>query len=373
MKSINKQFKILYALGIFFIVSGHYANGGMSFFYEWFKPYAFHLGLFVFGSGYFYKQENEDCIGKYVVGRIKKYIIPLYLWNLFYGLLVLFINRMGGKLPIEFNWYTLLVSPINDGHQFVFNLASWFIVPLFMVQIFVVLMRKIFRVCRIKNEIAICVIFLCIGMVGIWPATQGYYTGWMLVLSRFCYFLPFYAVGYIYRIILEEKLDKVNSLIYFLVIFAIQTVIMIVYGDAYAYTPSWCNNFDNCIMPFVIGVVGIAFWVRCAKLLVPVLGDSKTVMAVADNTYSIMMHHFLGLFLLKGFFAILKYFELACSSFDLSVFISNVQYVYIPFGIRPFAVFMVLGSMFFAIFFGKIPDLCFKYLKRIIKKGQDQK
>ncbi len=99
MKSTNIQFKILYALGIFFIVSGHYANGGMSFFYEWFKPYAFHLGLFVFCSGYFYKAENEECIGKYVIGRIKKFIIPLYLWNLFYGLLVLFINMLGGKLP----------------------------------------------------------------------------------------------------------------------------------------------------------------------------------------------------------------------------------------------------------------------------------
>ncbi len=184
------------------------------------------------------------------------------------------------------------------------------------------------------------------------------------MLSRFCYFLPFYAVGNLYRTVIEEKLDKVNSVVYFLVVFAIQTVIMIVYGDAYAYTPSWCNNFDNCVMPFVIGFVGIAFWVRCAKLLVPVFGESKLLLAVADNTYSIMMHHFLGLFLLKGFFALLKYYGIACSSFDLDMFISNVQYVYIPFGIKPFAVLMVLGSMIFAILFGKIPGLFFKLRRK---------
>ena len=60
MKRINIQFKILYAIGILFIVSGHYFNGGINFFFDWFKPYAFHVGLFVFCSGYFYQKENEE-------------------------------------------------------------------------------------------------------------------------------------------------------------------------------------------------------------------------------------------------------------------------------------------------------------------------
>lgn len=364
MKSTNIQFKILYALGIFFIVAGHYFNGGVNIFFDWFKPYAFHIGLFVFCSGYFYKKENEESIGKYVLGRVKKLIVPLYLWNLFYGLLVLLLNAVGFNFFIEFNWYTLLISPINNGHQYGFNLASWFVFPLFMVQVFVVLFRKLLKKLKVKNEIIIFVICMLIGMAGVLLAVKGYHTGWWLVLSRFCYFLPFYAMGYLYKMVLEEKMDKIKSSIYFAIVFAVQAVIMIVYQGAFAYTPSWCDNFDNCVVPFLIGFIGIAFWVRCAKLLVPVIGESKLVRLVADNTYSIMMHHFLGLFILKGFFAVLKYFNIACSSFDLNMFTSNIQYGYIPFGIQPFALFMVLGSIGFSILLGKIPTLFHKLIRK---------
>ena len=159
-------------------------------------------------------------------------------------------------------------------------------------------------------------------------------------------------------------MDKIKSSIYFAIVFAVQAVIMIVYQGAFAYTPSWCDNFDNCIVPFLIGFIGIALWVRCAKLLVPVIGESKLVRLVADNTYSIMMHHFLGLFILKGFFAVLKYFNIACSSFDLNMFTSNILYGYIPFGIQPFALFMVLGSIGFSILFGKIPTLFHKLIRK---------
>ena len=101
---------------------------------------------------------------------------------------------------------------------------------------------------------------------------------------------------------------------------------------------------------------------RCAKLLVPIMGKSKMVMVTANNTYSIMMRHYLGLFVLKGFFALLKFYGIACSSFELNIFLSNVQYVYIPFGIRPFAIFMVLGSMLFSVIFGKISEKCYNFI-----------
>lgn len=57
--NINYSFKFLYAIGIILIVAGHCKNGGISLFYEWFTPYAFHLALFTFVSGYFYKDDSE--------------------------------------------------------------------------------------------------------------------------------------------------------------------------------------------------------------------------------------------------------------------------------------------------------------------------
>ena len=362
MKITNVQFKILYALGILLIVAGHYGNGGINLFFDWFKPYAFHVGLFVFCSGYFYKEENEQNTIKYIFKQFRKLILPLYLWNLFYGILVQLLNNVGFDYEGTINIYTLFIAPITDGHQFGFNLASWFIVPLFMVQIFVVLARKLLRKLGIKNEWIPFLLFTLLGIAGTQLAVTGYHSGGWLIICRFCYFLPFYAMGRLYNQVLENKLDQIKNTVYFTCIFIMQAVVMILYQGAFAYTPSKCDNFDNCIMPFIIGFLGISFWLRIAKILVPVFVESKLLYWIADNTYSIMMHHFLGLFLLKLPFALLHHLDIACRSFEPKYFKTMVDYYYIPFGIQPFGLFMVVGSIIFSILFGRSAEKLFHNL-----------
>lgn len=62
----NLQFKLLSAIGIIIIVSGHCYHGGISLAYEWFPTYSFNLALFVFISGYFYKPEQERGLNIYI-------------------------------------------------------------------------------------------------------------------------------------------------------------------------------------------------------------------------------------------------------------------------------------------------------------------
>ena len=64
--NINFTFKILSAIGIIIIVSGHCYNGGVSLMYDWFPKYSYNLALFVFISGYFYKEKHEEHIFKYI-------------------------------------------------------------------------------------------------------------------------------------------------------------------------------------------------------------------------------------------------------------------------------------------------------------------
>lgn len=61
---INMQFCILSALGMFFVVDGHLNNsyldiGGLV------PYYSFHMPLFAFISGYFYKKGSEHLLGVY--------------------------------------------------------------------------------------------------------------------------------------------------------------------------------------------------------------------------------------------------------------------------------------------------------------------
>ena len=76
-KKINYQFKILYFFGILFIVACHCSYGGISLGYEWFYPGAFHLALFAFGSGYFYKTSSEDHILAYIWKKFKHLMADL--------------------------------------------------------------------------------------------------------------------------------------------------------------------------------------------------------------------------------------------------------------------------------------------------------
>ena len=95
IKNIDYRFKILYALGIVFVAAGHCGRGGVSLLYDWFPPGAFHLGLFVFSSGYFYKSQSEDNIVQYIFKKVKKLILPMYLWNFFYAGVVFSLKYVG--------------------------------------------------------------------------------------------------------------------------------------------------------------------------------------------------------------------------------------------------------------------------------------
>ena len=121
---IDYRFKILYAIGIILIVCGHVNGGGISILSDWFPYYGFHLALFMFGSGYFYKSSAEDNIWKYSLRKIKSLIIPMYIYNCVYGVIVQILKIKDFKMGGDLNFQTLVIMPINNGHQFVYNLGG---------------------------------------------------------------------------------------------------------------------------------------------------------------------------------------------------------------------------------------------------------
>ena len=111
---VNLQFKLLSAIGIIIIVSGHCYHGGMELAYNWFPPYSYNLALFVFISGYFYKTDYEENIGKYIWKRTKRLLIPAYLWNIFYGGMVAFLGLFGFTIGAKPDLYNLFGFFVNS-------------------------------------------------------------------------------------------------------------------------------------------------------------------------------------------------------------------------------------------------------------------
>lgn len=215
--NINYQFKLLYAIGIVMIVANHTSgNGGISLFYELFPAASFEIGLFVFTSGYFYKEKYEENILKYFIKKLKTLILPLYAWNFVYALITQILHAADFTIGGNINFENLIIIPITNGHQFVYNLGSWFVAPLFMVEIFNVFLRRTLLIIRCRHkEVVYCVLTLVFGVAGVLLASKGYNTNGWLVLVRFLFFIPFYSIGFMYKKRLEQYDNCPNS-IYFI-------------------------------------------------------------------------------------------------------------------------------------------------------------
>lgn len=71
------------SLAIVFVVDGHTTLGNLFDLNGLFRYYSFHLMMFAFGSGYFFKFYGGALSD--FAHRAKKLLVPLYLWNVVYG------------------------------------------------------------------------------------------------------------------------------------------------------------------------------------------------------------------------------------------------------------------------------------------------
>ncbi|MBR3628658.1 MAG: acyltransferase [Elusimicrobia bacterium] len=365
-KNINYTFKILYALGIIFVVAGHCNGGGFSIFYEFLPIYiCFNLGLFMFSSGYFYNSENEYNIKKYIVKKLKHLILPLYLWNIFYAGLIFVIKNFDFFPYISVNLKTIFIDPILSGGQFALNLGGWFIIPLFVIHIINILVRKIFMLCKIRiNEIIYFIISLIMGLLCVYISNRGFDADWFPILGRVLYFIPFYSLGILYR--KYEKYDRLPSILYFSIVMSIIIFIMFLENGIPGVSPAECKfNNLNPLLPFVLGFLGIAFWLRIAKILEPAIGKNKYINIIADNTYSIMINRLLGFMIIKTLFAcISKYFGYF-NNFDMYEYKTNVLYCYFPNIFSQLLIIYLIAGIVFSVILQLIIN---KLIKNFIHK-----
>lgn len=369
-KKINYQFKILYAIGMFLVVANHCGDGAFSLFYEFFPAYAFHMGLFVFCSGYFYKESAENGIGRYILKKIKSLILPMYLWNFVYALIAQILTLRGFSFGAGVTINQLLLMPLYNGHQYVYNLPTWFIFPLFTVEVFNVFFRKLLSPIKghVKEIVYVCVAII-LGMLGIYLSVNGLNNGWGLIITRMLCFIPFYCVGYFYKTTLEEKDNFPNVLYFGIVIFA-ELAIIIYKGGTLSWEQSWSRYAEFNAWPFVVGFLGIAFWLRIARILEPVVGKSRSINLIADNTFSIMVNQFLGFMLVKSIFAFCyKHSNSLFSDFNWNEYHTNIWYYYLPKGLFQTRIIYIVVSIVLAIFIQKTVD----YVKMKIFDSKKEK
>lgn len=350
-RTIDYRFKILYAFGIVLVLCAHADGGALSVLKEWFPYDGTYLTLFAFSSGYFYRNDEENNIRSYILRKIKKLILPLYLYNLAYALIVQLSRLKGFTIGEDPSFYSIFILPITNGHQFLYNMGGWFLIPLFMIEVFNVLLRKVYGIFfRKSNEWIFFTCYLFLGIVGNVLAGKGYNTGWWLVLVRMLFFLPFFGFGNLYRAKLESSLNKIPAGWYYGIIFLLKLCINLKYGDMPTFVPAWCTDFRfSPVTSILSGYLVTLFWMRIFTAIEPLLGKNKLVNLIADNSYCIMINHFMGFMLVKTICALLSNLLPVLRDFDWVAYKTDIWWFYLPNGARAFLTVYVAAGIAFPL------------------------
>lgn len=351
----NQTFRILSAIGIILVVAGHLGYplldwGGL------FPYYSFHVFIFLFVSGYFYREEEKEQMGKYLLRKCKTLLFPYFLWNFFYGLITMLLHKAGFTIGQPLSLYTLFVAPFEGGHHFMYHFPAWFVPALFLVEVVNVVMRKILSLLRLEKEWLIFIGCLLMGMLTVSLAMGGHIWGFYRVFGRILLMLPGFQMGRFYGKYLEKH-DRLPNRIYFPVLFAIQLLLVFTCGGL-AFSTVWVTSFANGpLVPYLTVMTGIALWLRIAKIMAEAPSLSKPFAYIGRNTFGIMMHHIFSFFLLNCLFFGLQWLIPGMDTFEKQLFFSDVNYLYLPMGDTGKWLYLLVGI--------GIPLLCGEQMKRM--------
>lgn len=333
-KEYNMTFGILSGIAVIMIVAGHagcdvLTVGGL------FPYYSFHVPLFMFISGYFYRDESEEKPLAYCQKKIRRLLVPYFIWNVVYGIVACLLRLAGFTMGEGIGIRTLFIEPFVSGYQFIYNYAAWFVPVLFLIEMMNLFMRLILKKLHLCHEWLILTGSLIVGMAVVWLAIGGHVWGLYKMPGRILFLYPCFQMGCFYRKKLERH-DTLKNLPYFAIVITLQLLLTLC-CNGLAYSSVWCTGFANGpVIPYVTTVSGIAFWLRIARIIAPICAGNKYVRYLCKNTYAVMMHHVMAFMGVKMVIALFAAYTPWCADFDVGQYLSNIDYYYLVRGMEQF-------------------------------------
>ena len=350
-KRENGTFRALYLLAILFVVDGHdplpdlFDLGGLM------AYYSFHMMLFAFGSGYFFRLHGGA--GRDLAHRARRLLVPLYAYNLLYGLLGAALRRFAGfRFGAPISAYTLLLAPLVDGEHFSWNLGAWYIFPLFLTQVFYAGLSRVLRRGRFP---------LCLAL-GVAAFSLHARLGLPLFLFRPLALLPAYAAGAAYRAHWEAR-DTLPDLPFFAGLIALRGALLLLFGRLSYLLSS--GTFVDCgaIGVYASAATGIALWLRVARRIAPAVEQSRLALAVSRRTLPILMHHYVGFAALNFLFLMAHLLGLA-PDFHVGALRASVAFVYAPGEKAAFALLYLLFGVGVSLLLALLTERLLALLRR---------
>jgi fucose 4-O-acetylase-like acetyltransferase len=318
----NISFLYLSCFGIIFVVCGHCGLNGIL--NNAFPFASFHMALFTFISGYF-KKDNFKFLKK-----LKKLVISYYLWNIIYGFISLILKKIGlVEFGIDFSLKSIFITPlISNSFQFGFNAASWYLISIFFIQLFYFIFE--FLIKKINNsfspEYLILIIFLIFNYIYLTNLKNLLVNNVLYYqVIRIIFLMPFFALGQIYK--KSEKLDLLNNIPYFLIIIILQTILLSRYSNI-TYNLQNIKIKYNYLVYFIASLNGILLFLRISKILSMKFQTNRIITYIGKNTYCVMMHHTMAIYLFDIVLYIGHKFLGLFDKFELKSMKEHLWYIY---------------------------------------------
>ena len=289
----NTDFELLYVLGMLFVICGHY-NVRLLTLGEFFSYDTFHVPLFFFSSGYFYKRKYSSNIDNYLEFAKKKIlhlILPYVAWNVVYYIIAFIIQyntEFSICSPEKMNIRSFIITPFKYADGAVYNIAGWFCITLFFVQI----LYNTICIClkKVKNNyLQFTILNLCIAAITI--CSVAFVDKLPVSLSRTGYLLFFYNFGFIFHAYIEKYIVKVKPVIVLIICVLLNAYFLITCG----HIEPICFSMERISVKFLSvyiskAIVGSVFWLMVCRIIPERIKSTKTVSYFAKHTFSLMMH-----------------------------------------------------------------------------------
>lgn len=335
---------ILTGIAIILVVLGHIDWNIMAF-WGIFPYYGFHVLIFVFVSGYFYKPEHENHILQYICHKLKTLLFPYFIYNLIYGIISTILIKQGFNFCNNISLYNFFVEPFLGGHQYGLNFPTWFVPALFILEVINICGRKLLSFIKLDNDLLIGGATLILGIITVYLAQKGHVWGLYKTPGRILIMLPAFYFGRIYKTYLEKK-DVLPSIIYYPCVVGIQLLLYVIADGNLNYSVVWCTSFASLpFVPFATAFNGIALWLRISKDITNTkLGN--VLNSVGSSSFHIMANH-VAIFMLVNIGTFIICNALGQSNlFDMIQFKENINYAFQLNGINCWKIVYVIPAVF---------------------------
>ena len=260
MKNRIEWVDVTKIIGMFLIYLGHYqfyAGRAYAFVFK------FHVPLFFFLSGCMNNYDREKNIFRYIKKRLRKIMLPFFLFAVLSAGLNLIIYDSGYEEALH---YMLQIAEGLIRNHF-FAPGLWFLSCLFVMEIIFMLIRYLKKKWLILAA-AVGIFIISETLIGPRPVVEPHLP---YNIDSALYYLLYYALGYVlYPYLaaffeLDSKIKKNVFVIVYIILFA--AAVLLFYQSNLTYSLLLWTKLADYIVPVIEAALMILFTIFTAKLL----------------------------------------------------------------------------------------------------------